>query len=154
LAARKPLYRDESLGLWVATGAEAVSAVLASEICRVQPPAEPVPRALVGSPAGEIFRHLVRRNDGAGHCPFKKAVRAALGSLDEERVREEGARQALRLERELGAAAASGWVNDFAFRLPVNVVASLLGVSEEALEPVARQVGDLVGCFAPGASPE
>src|ERR1700719_3804800 len=44
LVAYKPIYHDETLGLWVASSANAVSAVLASEICRVRPLAEPVPR--------------------------------------------------------------------------------------------------------------
>ena len=42
--------------------------------CRVRPPAEPVPRAIAGSSAAEIFRRLVRMNDGAGHGPCKRAV--------------------------------------------------------------------------------
>ena len=47
LVARRPIYRDEALGLWVAADAAAVTAVLTSEATRVRPPAEPVPRALV-----------------------------------------------------------------------------------------------------------
>ena len=76
LVAERPLYRDASLGLWVAAGAAAVTSVLKSEAGRVRPPAEPVPRALVGTPAGEIFRHLVRMNDGANHLRLKPGVSA------------------------------------------------------------------------------
>ena len=71
LVAERPLYRDEALGLWVAASAAAVTAVLTHPDCRVRPPAEPVPRAIAGSPAGEIFRHLVRMNDGAGALPVQ-----------------------------------------------------------------------------------
>ncbi|HEV8141500.1 MAG TPA: cytochrome P450, partial [Methylomirabilota bacterium] len=60
LVAHRPLYRDESLGLWVASSAAAVTAVLTNDRCRVRPTAEPIPVALVGSTAAEIFRHLVR----------------------------------------------------------------------------------------------
>src|ERR1700736_469103 len=74
LAVDRPLYRDERLGLWVASSAAAVTAVLASDICRVRPPSEPVPKAIAGSPAGAIFGHLVRMTDGERHCPFKQAV--------------------------------------------------------------------------------
>jgi cytochrome P450 len=154
LAARRPPYRDDDLGLWVAASAEAVTAVLGSPLCRVRPPAEPVPRALVGSPAGEIFRHLVRMNDGAGHCPFKQAVAAALASVEEGRVREEGARQALRLESDLAPTADAARLADFTFRLPSYVIAGLLGAAPEDLEPIALAAGDLVGCFAPGAGTE
>src|SRR5260370_23240595 len=74
LVAERPLYHDRDLGLWVASSAEMVNAVLASELCRVRPPAEPVPRALAGTAAGEVFRRLVRMNDGDGHQPLKRAV--------------------------------------------------------------------------------
>src|SRR3954451_15264079 len=83
LAAERPISHDASLGLWVAASAEAVTAVLASDLCRVRPPAEPVPRALVGSPAGEIFRHLVRMNDGPLHDSCREAVSAMLGKIGE-----------------------------------------------------------------------
>src|SRR5687768_4077275 len=82
LLARTPLYRDELLGLWVAASAEAVTAVLTSDCCRVRPPSEPVPRALLGSPAADIFGALVRMNDGAAHCPRKRAVSATIESID------------------------------------------------------------------------
>src|SRR5947199_320044 len=64
LGAEAPLYRDDALGLWVAASAAAVNAALTHGLCRVRPPAEPVPRALAGSPAGEIFGRLVRMTDG------------------------------------------------------------------------------------------
>jgi cytochrome P450 len=148
LAARRPLYRDEALRLWVASSAAAVTAVLTSDLCRVRPPAEPVPAALLGSPAGEIFRHLVRMNDGPGHCPFKEAVSAALELLDPalaaERSREWGRRLAGEGEP----------LADFAFRLPVVVVASLLGVPEEALPETVLWTRSFVAAVAPGCSPE
>src|SRR5260370_21246165 len=82
LVARKPLYRDDALGLWVATSAAAVSAVLASDLCHVRPPAEPVPAALLGTPAGEIFRRLVRMNDGQVHARSRQLVGATVASID------------------------------------------------------------------------
>src|SRR3982751_4191775 len=78
LVARQPLARHEPLGLWVAASAAAVSAVLTDPKCRVRPSAEPVPAALVGSPAAEIFGRLVRMNDGARHAPMKSAVTPTL----------------------------------------------------------------------------
>src|SRR5579863_6646987 len=55
LVADRPLYRDETLGLWVASSAAMVRAVLMSDICRVRPLTEPIPKALLGSPAATIF---------------------------------------------------------------------------------------------------
>jgi hypothetical protein len=68
LVALRPIARDERLGLWIACSAGAVADVLASDLCRVRPLAEPLPKALLGSTAGLIFEHLVRMNDGAKHA--------------------------------------------------------------------------------------
>ncbi len=146
LVAHRPIYRDEALRLWVATSAAAVTAVLTSDLGRVRPLTEPVPTALLGSPAGEIFRHLVRMNDGPGHCPFKQAVSATLDGLDP-------ALTAAR-SREWADRIATKPLADFAFHLPVSVTASLLGVPDGDLHSTALRVSDLVACFAPGAGPE
>jgi cytochrome P450 len=141
LVAERPLYRDDALGLWVATSAAAVTAVLTHPSCRVRPPAEPVPRAIAGSPAGEIFRHLVRMNDGERHCPFKRAVGAALDSLGEGDAAAPSRHWAASLAGEA----------DFAFRLPVYVTASLLGVPAGRLAQTAEWTRDFVAGIAPGA---
>lgn len=146
LVARRPLYRDEALRLWVASSAEAVTAVLTSDLCRVRPPAEPVPAVLLGSPAAEIFRHLVRMNDGPGHCPFKQAVAAALDALDASRIADESRRWARELD--------SHDLSDFAFRLPVTVVASLLGVPADGLDQTVRWMRSFVPSLAPGCASE
>ena len=45
LAAQRPVYRDEQLGLWVVAGAAAVEAILMEPAARVRPVAEPVPKS-------------------------------------------------------------------------------------------------------------
>jgi cytochrome P450 len=154
LVAARPLHRDAALGLWVAAGAEAVRAALTSPACRVRPAAEPVPRALVGSAAGELFGHLVRMNDGAVHVRLKPGVSARLGALDPSRVAEQSARWARHLADELAPARDPARVADVAFRLPVYAVASLLGVADGDLPRAATWTGEFVACLAPGASPE
>src|SRR5213593_1263292 len=74
LVAARPFHRDEALGLWIAASAAAVRAVLTSGLCRVRPAPEPVPRSLVGSPAADVFRLLVRMTDGPGQLQTKLAV--------------------------------------------------------------------------------
>jgi cytochrome P450 len=147
LVAHKPVYRDETLGLWVASSAEAVTAVFNSDLCRVRPPAEPVPRALLGSPAAEIFRHLVRMNDGPGHDSLKPAVSRALEAIDADRAAEQSATWARLLADESDR-------KDFAFHLPVYVMGSLLGVPRAMLHQTALWTGDFVGCLAPASSSE
>ena len=73
LVARRPFGFDDDLGLWVAAGADAVSAVLADSALVVRPPAEPVPAGLVGTAAGDVFGRLVRMTDG----PLQQRLRGA-----------------------------------------------------------------------------
>src|SRR5713226_7474351 len=126
LVAEKPFYRDEALGLWVASSAAAVTAVLTSDLCRVRPPAEPVPKALLGSPAADIFRYLIRMNEGAGHCPFNRAVSATLDSIAAARITEGSRKWAQFLFDEIEPRRDAGRLTDFAFRLSVYVIGSLL----------------------------
>ncbi|MCP3141792.1 cytochrome P450 [Pyxidicoccus xibeiensis] len=146
LVARRPFYKDAALGLWVASSARAVTAVLMEPACRVRPSSEPVPRALLGSSAADVFRHLVRMNDGEGHCPMKGAVSAFLDAFDERRVLDETRRRARLL-------AGSGRLREWTFQLPVSVVGGLLGLPDDSLPHVARWTEDFVRGIAPGASP-
>lgn len=151
LVAERPIYRDDTLGLWVAASAEAAAAVLGSDLCRVRPPAEPVPAKLRGTPAGDLFGRLVRQTDGDRHGPLKRAVSGALGTIEGE----EAAAASRTWARTLAAEIRSTQdLQDFAFRLPVYVVASLLGVPRDLLEPAARWTGEMAAGFAPSATPE
>ncbi|HEX8037238.1 MAG TPA: hypothetical protein VF510_25510, partial [Ktedonobacterales bacterium] len=154
LVANRPIYRDETAGMWIASSAAMVTAVLASDLCRVRPPTEQVPRALVGSSAGDIFRHLVRMNDGQGHGPMREAVSSALQAIDAEQIAAESDTAARLLIDELEPQAHPSRLTDFAFQLPVYVVASLLGISQERLPRVAVWTSEFVRCLAPTSSPE
>jgi len=151
LVAQTPFYRDETLGLWVAASAEAVTAALNSAACGVRPPSEPIPRHLLGTPVAAIFRHLIRMNDGAGHCPLKRVVTATLATVDPHQVAARSGAWARTLVNESGATTAPERLTDFALRLPVYVVASLLGLPDERLPSVAAWVGDFATCLAPGS---
>lgn len=154
LVAHRPLYRDDELGLWIASSAQAVTAVLTHDACRVRPPGEPVPPAIAGSAAGEIFRRLVRMNDGAGHCPFDRAVAAALASVDAQALAEHSRHHAAELARRLDPTADPAGLTEFTHTLSAHVIASLLGVPREQLAPTATDVGEFVRCVFPGGTPE
>jgi cytochrome P450 len=143
LVTRAPIYRDDALGLWVVSSAAAVTAALTSEVCRVRPAGEPVPAALVGSAAGELFARLVRMNDGTTHAILKPRVSAVLAAFDGTLVLEHARRHARAL-------AERGGIGHLIVRLPVYVLASLLGVADERLEDATRWTADLARCFAPG----
>jgi cytochrome P450 len=154
LVARKPLYWDEPLGLWVAAGADVVTAVLSNPNCRVRPPIEPVPHALLGSPAAEIFGALVRMTDGARHCPLKRAISATFESIDLAAAAALGRVWAQKLVEELRPQQDRGQLAEVAFRLPVYVVGDLLGVPQSRLAQLARWTSDLVRCLAPSSTAE
>ena len=151
LARTQPLAWNPDLGAWVAAGAQAVEAVLASTHCRVRPPAEPVPRAIAGTAAGEAFAQWARMNDGAAHSARRPAIEAALGTIDLASVSE----RADAWTHELWAC--GGWAGEdgiaLGFRLPVLVMAEMLGVPAEHLDDAVRWTGDLVRGIAPGATP-
>ena len=150
LVAARPFYKDELQGYWVASSAEAVTAALMSDRLRVRPPAEPVPAALRGTAAGEIFRRLIRMTDGERHEAGKYAVMATLQSLDAERIAEESARWARPLAGEGVDPAA---LTSFVFALPVYVVASLLGMPPAFLRQTSQWMSHFVRCLAPSSTP-
>jgi cytochrome P450 len=61
------LHHDADHRLWVVSSAAAVDEVLRHPSLRVRPPAEPVPRPLIDTPAGQLFGGLMRQNDGPAH---------------------------------------------------------------------------------------
>jgi cytochrome P450 len=152
LVASKPIYRDETLGVWVASSAAVVRAVLTSDLCRVRPLNEPIPKALLGSPAATIFGHLVRWNDGEQHGSCKQAVQACMQSIEERSTVELGRKWARLLLGESQPQTASR-LQDFAFHLPVYVIASLLGVPQEELHHTAVWVSEYVRGLAPSSPP-
>ena len=154
LVAERPFFHDPALGLWVASSAAAVTAVLTNPACRVRPAGEPIPRALLGTPAAEIFGALVRMNDGEGHRAPKAAIENTLGAVDLTRVSRESERWATRLSRKLEPATAPARLMEFAFALPMHVLASLIGFGDDALPDIASLAGQLVRCIFPGGTPE
>jgi cytochrome P450 len=118
--------------------------LLAHGALRVRPAAEPVPRAIAGSPAGEVFGHLVRMNDGPAHPAHRPALQRALAGLDLDAVYA----AALRIARNVPAEPLS----DALFSVPVQTVAHLLGFADEALPQVDSWMRDFVACLSPLSS--
>jgi len=135
-------------GTWVANGAALVEEVLGHPGLRVRPPAEPVPVAIAGGSAGEIFGALVRMNDGERHAAPKRALQRAL-------VQFAGAGAQLRAREVAARLLADGLpIGDWTFEAPVCTVASLLGFADAQLPAVARWMGDFVACLSPLSSAE
>ena len=148
LVARRPLYRDEALGLWIASGAAEVTAVLTNPACRVRPSAEPVPAALVGSPAGTIFGRLVRMNDGPRHDALKAAVATTLDGLASDRVAATAGRWARTIDDALISHRHPERIPEFASSVTAHVVASLLGAPTESVPEASRWAAEFVSALA------
>ncbi|MDN4591448.1 cytochrome P450 [Xenophilus aerolatus] len=136
------LARAPQRRLWVATRAEVVRRLLSTPALRVRPVTEPVPAALLGRPAGELFGLLIRMNDGPVHDAHRPAIGQALAGLPLPQVRA----QALALAR---AQAGRGSLDDALFELPVQAVAQALGFAAAELPRVAAWVREFVACLSP-----
>lgn len=153
LVAHKPLYWDETIGFWIASSAAIVTAVLKNPLCHVRPPAEPVPAALLNSASADIFRHLVRMNDGQQHHCLKGAVSSMLQAMNGDTILAQSKIWARLLAEEMKRESHPGRLAEFAFRLPVYVLASLLGIPEAHLRQTEVWMSDFVRCLAPGSLP-
>lgn len=138
LVAQRPLYKDENLGLWVASSAAAVAAVLTHPAACVRPTSEPVPKALAGTPTGRIFGNLVRMTDGDSHAQRKASVTATLERLSPREAAERWSR-----------ALANG--PNFEFTIPAYVLGTLLGVDDDELPALAAQTSAVAIALSGGA---
>lgn len=137
-----PLAWVPQRGLWVASRADVVRRLLVAPVLRVRPVAEPVPAALLGQPAGELFGLLIRMNDGPAHAVQRPAIGRALADLPLAGLRA----RALVLAR---ARAGHGPLDDALFDLPVQAVAQALGFADADLPRVAAWVREFVACLSP-----
>ena len=148
LVADRPAGYDENLRMWVAAGAEAVTAVLTEPALRVRPPAEPVPAGLVGTAAGEVFGRLVRMTDGPAQQRLKKTVVTALGTADPARIAE------ITAERAAHARKRAASVRELMFGVPAQVVAVLCGLDDQAPDEASALISDFVQCIPATATAE
>jgi len=151
LASGPALVFDAPRKLWIASSAAGVKAVLGNPACRVRPVSEPVPSAIVGSAAGEVFGHLVRMNEGLRHDAPKLALQRFLAAADLDHLQARTKALALQTAGEgaLRGEALSRW----AFEVPVMAVADLLGFGETELPQVERWMADFVACLSPLSTP-
>jgi cytochrome P450 len=146
LLAEDTMVWNEKHRVTIAAKGADVEAVLADLACRVRPPGEPVPAALLGTSAGGVFVRLVRMNEGAFHTNLKRAISSALDGVDIEHVHSTSRRSAESLNGQN--------LNRFMFEFPVFTVAALLGVPDGLLPEISACTGAFVKAVAPGAGEE
>ncbi len=143
-AAPSGLHHDAGLGLWVASSAAAVDEVLHHPALRVRPPAEPVPRPWVGTPAGTLFAGLMRQNDGPAHQRGKAWATPLLGAT----MPVEAAAQAVAAS---GASPRQCALNELLFEAPVQVLWALLHPHDGEPGELPAQVRAVVAGWSPSA---
>ena len=152
LVQHRPMHFDESLGFWIASSTEAVCGVLNSDLCSVRPANQRVPPPLIGTAMGQIYPHLVRFDDRPQHCPAKAEVTGVLDHLERARVSERAAFWAQKLVAQ--SQPDYGHLYALRFKLPVYVVADLLGMSPDLLPLIAIWTRDFVRGLGLSATPE
>jgi cytochrome P450 len=150
LVADRPFHYDDTLRMWVASGAAQVAGILRHPHCRVRPEPEPVPRGIRGTAAGDVFGHLVRMTDGEVQRRLKTVVVEALDGTDHSAA----AKSAARLTRSCLDNPAEPALAELMLAVPPRVVASLCGLDEGADEEAARLIGEFVQCIPASATAE
>lgn len=142
LRRHEELLFDAELGLWVASRAKTVEAVLAHPDCHVRPLHEPVPKAIAQGAAGEVFARWMRMNEGPAHrCP-RAAIEPALAAVEASAIAEQVARLIDSVQT----------LDALMFTLPVAVVASLLGCPAPQVACVAGLTRAFVVALSPLSS--
>jgi cytochrome P450 len=146
----RPIYFDETLGFWVLSSAEMVTAVFGESGFQVRPVGQLVPPSLQATEIGAIYGSLVRMSDGEYQRLMKHAVVTALSQLD--RLRLQSLTEAGIIDYRLRENEQfSQSLHNAMYRLPAYVVAALLGVEAAALRQVAELTGYFVGALSPTA---
>jgi len=152
--AAEPMRRHPRLDLLVAARAADVLEVLASDLLRVRPPAEPVPPAVAGTAAGDVFGRLVRMTDGPRQADGKRAVREALATVDPLAAGRNARARAALLAASLDLARQPWRAMEVAWHVPVRTMADLVGLEPDDSETAPERTRRLVAGFAAAATPE
>lgn len=139
----QPFQYSPALACWLASSPEDIAAVLDDPRCRVRPPLEPVPAALLGSRAGKIFGGLARMTDGERHHQVKEVLTDTLNSFSDRTIR---------LQAEQAARSLDGVpTTEFASQMPVRTTALLIGLPVDQLDRLWRLFGTFAPCLTPGS---
>lgn len=133
------------MNLWVASSQAVIADAFQHAALHVRPPAEPVPKALRGTAASEVFAQLVRMTDGVFHATHKPAVERAARRWSLADVAQASHAAATDLQPRLAT-------NDLMSALPVQTMVRLLGVPGGLLDDTCGWVQQFTQGLAPGAS--
>lgn len=146
LAARGAMVWHDERQAFIATRGTSIRAVLDHPACLVRPAGQPVPAALVGTAAGDIFGRFVRMTDGQDHRWAKDAIGAVLAAVDLDEVG--------LLTRHWTHHLHASRADHLAFDVPVHVVGAMFGMPEALLALVSAWTRRFVEGIAPHALAE
>ncbi|WP_275286799.1 cytochrome P450 [Halomonas elongata] len=141
LRLRGGLQYLEAPNLWVASDAATVTEAFEQPACHVRPRREPVPDMIADGPAGELFGRLMRMNEGEAHQASRQRLIPFLDALDDEEI--------ARLTRHRLDASDAPAPSDTMFRVPVTVIAALLGCPPEHEAWLAERTSRFVAGLNP-----
>ncbi|STR45132.1 cytochrome P450 [Iodobacter fluviatilis] len=137
-----PVFFDMEHKIWVVSRADLIMQLMQSPHCVVRPPKEPVPAAIVGTPAAEIFARLIRMNEGQAHLPLKQAIQCSLARLDTACLPQ--------LVKKWRSAECDLYA--LCHFVPVAVLADLLGFAPDTRPELMGWIADFVACLSPLSS--
>lgn len=152
LVRETPVTFDPVHRLWIVAGAATVVEVLSHPLCRVRPAEEPVPRALIGGPLGEVYGRFARMNDGPAHAAHRNPVAAVLEPLEIATV------EIVAADCAHAVMSAPTWRPDgagatqAAFEIPVRTMAALLDIPVGMLRAATDATHAVVRALRPSAS--
>ena len=145
----EPMQFQPQKQSWIAVSPLAVREVLHNIDFGVRPTDEPIPAALLGTPAQSIFGNLVRMRDGDEHVRLKKAIVQTLAAFDSSLVQQTARAVAQEL---MPAIPNARQITRFNYALPVCVIAALLGIPAKEWAELVDEILDFSRCIAPGGS--
>jgi cytochrome P450 len=153
LAIQRPIYFDESLQMWVTSGASIVASILSDKRLGVRPSAAPVPAALVGLRSGDIFGAMMRMTDGPLQCPLK---RSALESMNRNCIDRcsEITLNIMSSPKVRATTASLETVRRTMFTVPTYVMGTLFGIPSTELPQLLLAVTSFVVGLSPSATTE
>lgn len=145
LVAQRPFHRDADLGVWIAASAQAVEAALRSDALLVRPLSEPVPSAIAGTQAGDLFARFMRMTDGPYHAARKHEAVSVLERWAAPGSAESWAAECARVFPERGLAS-------FMHRFPAFAIAHTVGLSGANALKAADAAVDFARSFSNAAA--
>lgn len=167
------LQFDPQLQLWLAPTTAVIRQLIAHPAARVRPATEAIPHHLATTTVADVFARLIRMTDGVTQQQHKIWLKQWLNGLTTTQIRQITVQCCHDLQTELADAyqlcterlfqpgsmlnaesAPAAVLNEFIRRLPVTVMARLLGFSPLQASIATVAIADFIRCLLPGADPE